>query len=223
MYLLLNLLASIVVPGVIPVTVIFGLAGRWDLWNVWSYAGISVLSLILQTLVIYRRSPDLLKARMTDGGGRVRLRADRAFIVLSLFQWILAGLDQRYQWSTIFPPMEMIVGLVVVALSWGLTTWSVWFNPFFSPAVRIQEERSQRLISLGPYTIVRHPGYLGIALSMVASAVALNSLLSIIPAVMYMAVTVHQTTIEDQMLRDELTGYADYAAKVRYRLIPGVW
>jgi protein-S-isoprenylcysteine O-methyltransferase Ste14 len=64
---------------------------------------------------------------------------------------------------------------------------------------------------------------MGIALSMVASAVALNSLFSIIPAVIYLAVTVRQTAIEDWMLQSELAGYADYATKVHYRLIPGIW
>jgi len=160
---------------------------------------------------------------MTDGGGRVKLRADRAFVVLSILQWIIAGLDQRFHWSDIVPPIGLAVGLMLVAISWGLTTWSVSVNPFFSPAVRIQAERGQRAVRVGPYAIIRHPGYLGIALSMIASALALNSLLTLISAVMYLAVTVHQTAVEDRMLRDELTGYAEYAAKVRYRLIPGVW
>ena len=160
---------------------------------------------------------------MTDAGGRVRLRADRAFVVLSILQWIMIGLDQRFHWSDIFSLVDMIAGLILVMISWGLTTWSVWVNPFFSPAVRIQEERGQHVIYRGPYAIVRHPGYMGIALSMFASAVALNSLFSIIPAVIYLAVTVRQTAIEDWMLQGELAGYADYATKVRYRLIPGIW
>ena len=203
--------------------VIFGLAERWDLWNVWAYAGISVVSLAFQTLAIYRQSPGLLKARMKEAGGRVRLRADRAFVVLSILQWIIAGLDQRFHWSDIVPLAGVVAGLVIVAIGWGLTTWSVWVNPFFSPAVRIQAERGQRVISQGPYAMVRHPGYATILLCVVASAVALNSLLAIIPAVIYLAVTVRQTAIEDRMLHDELAGYADYAAKVRYRLMPGIW
>ncbi len=223
MYLLLNLLASVVISGAIPAIVIFNLAGGWNLWYVWGYAGISAGSLVFQTLVIHRQSPDLLKARMTDAGGRVKLRADRAFVVLSILQWIIAGLDQRLHWSDIVPPVGIVAGLVIVAISWGLTTWSVLVNPFFSPAVRIQEERGQQVIRSGPYTFLRHPGYTGIALSMFASALALNSLLSFIPALMYLAVTVQQTAVEDQMLREELAVYADYAAKVRYRLIPGVW
>ncbi len=223
MYLLLNLLVTVVLFGAISPAVIFGLAGRWNLWYVWAYAGVSVFSLTFQALVIYRQSPDLLKARMTEAGGRVRFRADRAFVVLSILQWIIAGLDQRFHWSDIVPLMGVVAGLVIIAMGWGLTTWSVSVNPFFSPAVRIQADRGQRVISVGPYAIVRHPGYATILLCMLASGVALNSLLSFIPAVIYMAVTVRQTAIEDRMLRDELTGYADYAAKVRYRLIPGVW
>ncbi len=223
MYLLLNLLVTVVLFGIISPGAIFVLAGRWNLWNVWVYAGVSIGSLIFQALVIYRRSPDLLKARMTEAGGRVKLRADRAFVALSILQWIIAGLDQRFHWSDIVPPTELVASWAIVAISWGLVTWSVWVNPFFSPAVRIQAERGQRAVSAGPYTVIRHPGYIGIALSIVTSAVALNSLLAFIPAVMYLAVTVHQTAVEDEMLRDELAGYADYAAKVRYRLIPGIW
>jgi protein-S-isoprenylcysteine O-methyltransferase Ste14 len=223
MFLLLNLLVIVVLFGAISPTVIFGLAGRWDLWNVWAYAGISVISLAFQTLVIYRQSSDLLKARMIESGGRVRWTAHHAFVVLSILQWSIAGLDQRFHWSDNIPSAGLVAGLVIVAIGWGLTTWSVWVNRFFSPTVRIQADRGQRVISTGPYAIVRHPGYATILLYMVASAVALNSLLSIIPAVIYMAVTVRQTMIEDRMLRDELAGYADYAAKVRFRLIPGIW
>lgn len=81
----------------------------------------------------------------------------------------------------------------------------------------------QRVISDGPHTIVRHPGYFGYLLAAVANPLALNSLLAFIPTVIMLANIVSVITIEDRMLRDELAGYADYAAKGRYRLIPGVW
>ncbi len=96
-------------------------------------------------------------------------------------------------------------------------------NPFFSPEVRIQADRGQRVIQKGPYAIVRHPGYATILLAMLVSGLALNSLLALIPAVLYAAVTVRVTAIEDRMLQAELTGYADYAARVPYRLVPGLW
>jgi len=224
MYLLLNLVLTTVFLGVIPAVLIFGLAGRWDLWNVWAYVGIGVVLFTFQTLALYRKNPDLLKERMKSGApGRVRWTVGRASPALSILQWSIAGLDQRFHWSDIVPPAGVVAGLVIYAIGWGLFTWAALVNPFFSPEVRIQSDRGQRVISGGPYAIVRHPGYATNLLSVVASAAALNSLLSIIPAVIFLAVTVRVTAIEDQMLHDELAGYADYGAKVPYRLIPGMW
>jgi protein-S-isoprenylcysteine O-methyltransferase Ste14 len=117
----------------------------------------------------------------------------------------------------------MVVGLAIVALGLGLVTWSMLANSFFSSAVRIQADRGQRVISDGPYGFVRHPGYTGAILTFLASGLALNSLLSILTALIFLAVLIRRTAIEDRMLHGELAGYADYAAKVRYRLIPWIW
>jgi protein-S-isoprenylcysteine O-methyltransferase Ste14 len=222
--LLLNLVLTIVFFGVIPAGLIFVPAGRSDLWNVWVYVGIGVVLFIFQTLALYRKSPDLLKERMRSGApGRVRWTVGRAWLALSILQLIIVGLDQRFHWSDIVSPVWVVAGLVSYAIGWGLFTWAALVNPFFSPEVRIQSDRGQQVINEGPYAIVRHPGYAGNLLAMVASVAALNSLLSIIPAVIFLAVTFRVTAIEDPMLQDELPGYVDYAAKVRYRLVPGVW
>jgi len=223
MYLLQNLVA-VVFFGLLPAVVLCALAGHWDLWNVWATAGIFIAWFTFQTLAIYRKSPDILKERMKLGtGGRVRFPVGLAFVVVNMLQWIIAGLDQRFHWSDVVPTTGVVAGIVIFAIGWGLFTWSALVNPFFSPEVRIQTDRGQKVIYEGPYSIVRHPGYTTNILSVVASGLALNSLLLIIPAIIFAAVTVRVTAIEDQMLRDELAGYAEYAAKVRYRLIPGVW
>ncbi len=223
MFLLQNLLTFVILGGV-SAGVILGLAGRWDLWNVWAYAGILVVMLCLVTVMDYCKSPDLLKERMRPAApGRVRWTTSRAFFVLSIVQWIIAGLDQRFHWSDSVSPALVVAGLVVFAIGWGLAAWAGSVNPFFSPAVRIQAERGQRVISAGPYAIVRHPGYAGFLLVAAASGPALNSLLATIPSVILVANIVSVAAIEDQMLCGELAGYSDYAAKVRYRLIPGVW
>ena len=222
--LLLNLVLIALFYGVIPAGLIFGSAGRWDLWNVWAYVGIGIILFYFQTLALYRKSPDLLKERMRSGApGRVRWTVARAWLALLILQLIIVGLDQRFHWSNIVPLTWVVAGLVLYAIGRGLFTWAALVNSFFSPEVRIQSDRGQRTINEGPYAIVRHPGYAGNLLAMVASAAALNSILSIIPAVIFLAVTFRITAIEDQMLRDELPGYAEYAAKVHYRLIPGVW
>src|SRR5262245_60209999 len=105
MYLLLNLVLTTLVFGVIPAVLIFGLAGRWDLWNVWVYVGIGVVLFTFQTLALYRKNPDLLKERMKSGPpGRVRWPVGYASPVLSILQWSIARLDQRFHWSDFVPP-----------------------------------------------------------------------------------------------------------------------
>jgi protein-S-isoprenylcysteine O-methyltransferase Ste14 len=211
------------VGGVVAAGVIFTLAGRSDLWNVWVYSGIFVVLFSFQDIALYRKNPDLLKERYKPApGGRGQLLVFVGLLVL-LLHWSIAGLDQRFHWSDIVPPAGVVAGLVVVAVGHGLFAWSISVNPFFSSQVRIQSDRGQRVIREGPYAIVRHPGYVGQLLFAVASGVALNSLFAVIITVLALPILVRRTAIEDRMLQNELAGYADYAAKVRYRLIPGVW
>jgi protein-S-isoprenylcysteine O-methyltransferase Ste14 len=96
-------------------------------------------------------------------------------------------------------------------------------NRFFSIAVRIQTDRGHRLVSSGPYRSVRHPGYLGMSVAGPASVLALGSWLALVPALLYALLIVRRAALEDRYLRTELDGYAAFAARVRYRLIPGVW
>jgi protein-S-isoprenylcysteine O-methyltransferase Ste14 len=225
--LLLNLALTTLFFGLIPAGLIFGLSGRLDLWNVWAYLAIGVGLFTYQTLVLYAKSPEVLKERfetVTSGSqGRVKWTVGRASSALSIVQWLIVGLDLRFHWSDIFPPAWLAGGLVFYGIGWGVFTWAALENAFFSPEVRIQSERGQRVIGEGPYAIVRHPGYASNLLALFASAVALNSLLAIVPALAFLALVIRVTGIEDRMLQAELPGYAEYAARVRYRLLPSVW
>ncbi len=225
MYLFVTGLQSVIFAAV-AAGLIFGLAGRWDLWNVWVYVGILLALSLFRDLVMYRKSPDLLKERLKPASGGRDGKLLIIFVgalVLFLLHWSVAGLDQRFHWSDHIPLVGVVAGLAIVAIGVGFGIWPMLVNPFFSTAVRIQSDRGQQLITSGPYAIVRHPGYAGFVLALVASGMALNSLLSIIPAVIMVAVVARRTAIEDRMLQNELAGYPDYSAKVRFRLIPYVW
>jgi protein-S-isoprenylcysteine O-methyltransferase Ste14 len=116
-----------------------------------------------------------------------------------------------------------IAGLIGYALGMGLGIWSMLVNPFFSSAVRIQADRGQYVIAAGPYRLVRHPGYSGGLLFLLCSGLALGSWWSILPMLFGVAGLIRRTRLEDRMLQKDLAGYSDYAQKVRYRLVPGLW
>jgi len=109
--------------------------------------------------------------------------------------------------------------LLLFALSGALQAWAMIRNPFFSPVLRIQGEHGHRLVESGPYRFVRHPGYLAMSISIPASALAIGSWLGLFPAAAFVLVIRHRAEIEDQFLRVNLSGYAEYAKRVRSGLV----
>src|SRR5262249_20402445 len=143
--------------------------------------------------------------------------------VLMLGHWIIAGLDVgRFHWSPI-PSEVQLVGLIGYAVAMAGAFWAVRANPFYSSAVRLQRDRGQRAITGGPYRFVRHPGYAATVLAMVCGGLALGSWIAMLPVLAVIAIFVRRTLVEDRMLHDGLAGYADYANRVRYRLVAGVF
>ena len=96
-------------------------------------------------------------------------------------------------------------------------------NPFFEKTVRIQTDRGHRVVDTGPYAYVRHPGYVGFLGWILAAPLLLASVWAIVPALISVVGLVIRTALEDRTLRAELPGYPEYAARVRFRLIPGMW
>ncbi|WP_211314740.1 methyltransferase family protein [Thioalbus denitrificans] len=136
---------------------------------------------------------------------------------------IVAGLDHRFDWSPEFPLWLMVLGFLLIALGYAFAAWALIENRFFSSVVRIQVERGHVVCDSGPYRIVRHPGYAGNMLALPGMALALNSLWTLVPAAVALVIAVIRTALEDRTLQDELPGYRDYARRVRYRLIPGIY
>ena len=121
------------------------------------------------------------------------------------------------------PLALQISALVIAALGYALGTWAMASNPFFSLVNRIQEDRGHAVASSGPYQVVRHPAYVGTAVFELATPILLGSLWALVPGGLIALLTIIRTALEDKMLCRGLPGYQEYASKVRYRLLPGVW
>ncbi len=193
----------------------------------WRLEGLAAYVLVCGVLVAIGGAtldPGLIRERMRPGpGGRDRLTllAGKLLIALHL---ITAGLDRgRWHLTDRVPPTVRLAALIVFALALAALIWTMHHNPFFSTLVRIQHERGHRLVTSGPYRFVRHPGYLFIMLLLVASAPALGSWLAEAPIAVYLVLILRRLVLEDRFLHEHLPGYRAYAARIRWRLLPGLW
>ncbi len=207
--------------GLLLLAVVFGSAGRWNLPFAWAYIVVLAAAMAAAALVV---DPGLLNERARPGPGGI----DRnlRFIVLPFFaaHLVVAGLDVgRYEWTGHVAIGIQLAGIVGLAASMALSVWAASVNRFFSPVVRIQTERGHHVVTGGPYRLVRHPGYTAASVSMLCSGPALGSWWSLLALAPLFVLIFRRTVIEDRYLHDQLDGYVDYAKRVPYRLIPGVW
>jgi protein-S-isoprenylcysteine O-methyltransferase Ste14 len=206
---------------VLTAVALFASAGTIALPGFWLYLAIYAFVFLLSFAIL---DPDLLRERMRPGGKRPPA-ALRLFAIVLFAHWIVAGLDRgRFHWSDTVPVWLQAAGLIVTGASYALVLWAMRVNRFFSSVARIQSDRGQHVISSGPYALVRHPGYLAGFAIMIASGLALGSWLAVavlvIPSVPALIV---RAAGEDRMLQAELPGYRDYASRVRWRVLPGIW
>ena len=201
-------------------TMLFGSAGRFDIPAFWALLGLMVVVVTGMLTTIDR---GLLQERMKPGPGGTDRHIRALMMPFILAHLVVAGLDAgRFHWSYVSVPVQ-IAGLVGLVLCFSTSVWAMRTNRFFSPVVRIQEERGHHLVTGGPYRFVRHPAYLASLLMFIASGLMLGSLWSLVPNVGCAIIMFRRVVIEDKYLHQNLDGYVEYAAKTRYRLVPGVW
>jgi protein-S-isoprenylcysteine O-methyltransferase Ste14 len=206
---------------VLAAAALFGGAGTLDIPGFWIYL---VILAAIMVAALFGLDADLLRERMRPGGQKPPL-ALRLLTLLFFVHWLIAGLDRgRFHWSDTVPDWLQAIGMVAVAAGNVVCFWAMRVNRFFSSIIRIQSDRGQHVIDSGPYAFVRHPGYVGGILFMVGSGIALGSWLAwamltaaSLPFLLGRAIN------EDRILQTDLPGYRDYAARVRWRLLPGVW
>jgi protein-S-isoprenylcysteine O-methyltransferase Ste14 len=177
-------------------------------------------------IIYFRRAnPEMFTVRSRVHPGTKRW--DKVIVGL-LFLAILtippvAGLDDgRFHWSRM-SWLVVSLGYFLFVAGMVLMAWAETVNPFFEPGVRIQTERGHHVIDTGPYAVIRHPGYFAAIFLLAGVALSLGSWWALIPAGFASLLLVLRTVWEDRTLRAELTGYAAYAQRVRFRLTPGVW
>lgn len=192
------------------------------LWrDFWLLLGLGVLAQLVYVGSVNRQ---VLVQRM--GLKRGTERWDWGWLTvftLALFAILLVAHRDIRAGGLLLPDQLRVVGLALFLSGWGLFLRAMGENPFFEKTVRIQHEREHRVIESGPYRFVRHPGYVGLILWVLSLPLLLTSPLAIYPAVFTAVWFVVRTALEDRTLREKLPGYGEYAARVRCRLMPGVW
>jgi protein-S-isoprenylcysteine O-methyltransferase Ste14 len=191
----------------------------------WALVGLYTVWVAATALILIPNNPELLIERATRQRGYKTWDTVLLSIVglTTIAKYILAGLDVRFEWTAQMPLALQIAALGIAALGYALVTWATAANAFFSKVVRIQEDRGHAVATGGPYQYVRHPGYIGTIASELATPIMLGSLWAFIPGVLAALLFVLRTALEDKTLLEELDGYQDYAQRVRYRLLPGIW
>ena len=210
---------------VIVAAMLFISAGRVDWVMGWALVLLYAVWVAANALLLMPRTPELLAERVNHRF------SDKPWdnVILALYglmtlvKLIVAGLDVRFGWTSPLSISLQIAALVVASLGYALVTWAMVANAFFALANRIQTERGHTVVASGPYRAVRHPGYVGSIVFEVASPLMLGSLWALVPGGISALLMVVRTALEDRSLHQELAGYTDYAQRVRYRLLPGVW
>jgi protein-S-isoprenylcysteine O-methyltransferase Ste14 len=196
-------------------------AGTLDYWEAWVYCAVLFVPflVVLTYLLVY--DPELLARRMRL---REKESAQKRIIsasgILFLIGFLIPGLDHRFGWSEV-PVCGVLAADVLVTFGYALVFLVFLWNPFASRVVEV--EPGQKVISTGPYALVRHPMYLGTSIMWLATPIALGSYWALPVFLILPLVLVCRIHNEEEVLVRELPGYREYTLSVRYRLIPGIW
>ena len=199
----------------------------WDWWEGWAYGVLGLGSFIISRYLAARKNPGILAERSKFMQHENAETWDKKIIpvagVMGIVIAVIAGFDKLWDWSAPFGLWWRLLGLIVIFVGYAFSSYALIENSFFSGMVRLQSDRGHFVISSGPYRWVRHPGYAGALLAYLFVPVLLNSWWAFIPTLITIGLYVVRTRLEDRFLQENLEGYREYAKRVRYRLLPGVW
>jgi protein-S-isoprenylcysteine O-methyltransferase Ste14 len=200
-------------------------AGKLRYWQGLLYLALALVGTTLNHLLV-RKGADITaeRARQAAAGQSWDKRILGALFIVNLVTFVIAGLDSgRFGWSGAVPLWVTAVGAILMLLGQLIFAVAKRQNAFFSSTFRIQTDRGHQVCDTGVYRRVRHPGYLGMLISLLAFPLVMSSYWAFIPACLAAIVLIVRTVLEDRVLKEELPGYREYAAKTRWRLIPAVF
>lgn len=201
---------------------------RWNWWEAWVYALTLFLGFVVSRILATRKHPGILAERAQSFNKEDAKPWDKILAPLLAFGGLLvpliAGFEERFNWTPEpFPLWVKIAAILNMVLAYVFSSWALIENAFFSGIVRLQTDRGHTVCDSGPYSYIRHPGYAGGFWSYLMMPLLLDTSWSFIPVVLLLIIFIVRTKLEDQTLQAELPGYREYAAKVKYRLFPGIW
>lgn len=214
---ILRLVSGIVVIG----ACLFWPAGTFNYWQAWAWLGSLFIPMIVSFIYLFKNDPALLERRVRTKETRTE---QKWIIALSsvyfLVIFLLPGFDKRYGWSSV-PAWLVLLADLGVLTGYGIYIWVLRTNSFASRVIEV--EQGQKVITSGPYALVRHPMYLGMILLMIATPLALGSYWAFIPSFALIPMLAARAKNEEELLMNELPGYREYMQKTRHRLFPGIW
>jgi protein-S-isoprenylcysteine O-methyltransferase Ste14 len=201
-------------------------AGTWKFWQGWIFLGLLMIPMVAASIYFSERDPQLVERRLQskERVGEQKLIMKFAKLIF-LAAFLIPGFDFRFGWSRrilgAVPAWLMIFSGAIALAGYLLTYWVMGTNSYASRIIQV--EKDQRVISIGPYRIVRHPMYLGGVISILFAPLALGSYWALPGFALVIPVIVLRLLNEEQILRQELPGYSEYCQSTRFRLIPLVW
>jgi protein-S-isoprenylcysteine O-methyltransferase Ste14 len=215
---------STLVGALLLAALIFGGAGTFDYWQGWLYFAVFVVCSLATGLYFAVHDPELLERRMRVGPTAEKQRSQKIIMTLALIGFValivVPALDHRFGWSPA-PAAVAILGNVLVVVGFAICFRVMQVNSYSASTIQVFE--GQRVVSTGPYALVRHPMYSGTALLVLGTPLALGSWWGLLVAVLFLPILAWRLIEEERYLAKHLSGYADYMRKVRYRLAPGGW
>src|SRR5262245_38317149 len=206
--------------------VLFGAAGTLNWPEAWVYLALASVISFGAGSWMARNDPALLSERLRSPFQREQKPWDKAVMAVMLALWIgwliLMGLDRRYHWSNV-PTFLKAIGLALIVLGSYLVALTLKANTYAAPVVKIQKGRGHAVATTGPYAYVRHPMYAGALLFIAGVPLLLGSWWGLAAAPALVVIIAVRAVFEERTLAAELDGYADYAARVRYRFVPYLW